>query len=111
MTVESYLARTKDGFLLPMERICRPDVVHRRSRHPVLLMHGLFQSSGIFVCNEEHSLAFYLASRGYDVWLGNVRGFCEHESLDCGSEEYWDWCLDDVVQVFCPLLLLVHSIW
>ena len=39
-------------------------------RPPVLLMHALMQDSESFLCGGEHSLAFYLANAGFDVWLG-----------------------------------------
>jgi hypothetical protein len=35
--------------------------------YPILIMHGLFQCSGVFFCNEERSLPFVLAELGYDV--------------------------------------------
>lgn len=64
---------------------------------PILLQHGLFQSSGIFLTNENDSLAFVLANEGYDVWLGNNRGvLLEHVSLKPQEEKFWDWSLDDL---------------
>lgn len=42
---------------------------------PILLMHGLLSSSDVFILNDENkALAFVLANRAYDVWLGNNRG-------------------------------------
>lgn len=54
-----------------------------RKRYPVLMIHGLLQSGGAFCCNDDDSLAFYLAKSGYDVWIGNNRcGFePKHTSL------------------------------
>lgn len=64
---------------------------HRR--YPVLLMHGLLQSSGAYCCTDDRSLAFYLAKSGYDVWLGNNR--CgtnpRHIQLDYTDPRMWAW--------------------
>jgi len=60
---ERHRAVTKDGFVLEIFRINRADVQARR--RAVVLQHGLFMSSGIFVTNEEESLAFVLADLGY----------------------------------------------
>ncbi|CAK4033914.1 Sterol esterase 2 [Lecanosticta acicola] len=64
-----------------------------RKKYPVLMMHGLLQSAGAFCCNDDDSLAFYLAKSGYDVWLGNNRcGFNpKHTSLDYGDPRMWAW--------------------
>lgn len=62
-------------------------------KYPVLMMHGLLQSSGAFCTNDDDSLAFYLAKSGYDVWLGNNRcGFDpRHTSLQYEDPRMWAW--------------------
>ena len=59
---EEHRVVTKDGFVLPLFRIRARD--SDRVGRPVILQHGLFMSSGVFVTNERDSLAFYLADRG-----------------------------------------------
>jgi hypothetical protein len=68
----------------------------------VLLLHGLLQASGTFCVNDESSLAFFLCKSGYDVWLGNNRGYFkpEHKFLKPSNPKFWAWnlrqmgCLD-----------------
>lgn len=90
---------TEDGFILSLHHIWRKDNPPASNLHPVLILHGLFQCSGNFVCNEGESLAFWLADRGYDVWLGNNRGVRledAHLKLHPGDPEYWDWGLREL---------------
>lgn len=62
-------------------------------KYPVLLLHGLLQSSGAYCCTGPSSLAFYLAKAGYDVWLGNNRcGFKpRHTLLRYPDPRMWAW--------------------
>jgi len=79
LDAEEFEVQTEDGFLITMQHIYDPgDPPHcpdenvgekddrgesangKRRKYPVLLMHGLLQSSGAFCVNDEDSLAFYL---------------------------------------------------
>ncbi|KAL2184319.1 alpha/beta-hydrolase [Thermothelomyces heterothallicus CBS 203.75] len=66
---------------------------NQKPKFPVLLMHGLLQSSGAYCVNDDASLAFYLCKSGYDVWLGNNRcGFSpKHALLDYSDPRMWCW--------------------
>ena len=65
----------------------------RKRKYPVLLMHGLLQSSGAYCATDDSSLAFYLCKSGYDVWLGNNRcGFNpRHQLLNPTDPRMWNW--------------------
>ncbi|KAK8089840.1 hypothetical protein PG997_004801 [Apiospora hydei] len=71
----------------------RPETPGQKRKFPVLLLHGLMQSSGAYCVNDEDSLAFYLCKSGYDVWLGNNRcGFKpKHVSLEYADPRMWCW--------------------
>ena len=59
---------------------------------PVLILHGLFQSSGSFVTSEDRSLAFWLAKQaGYQVYLGNTRGVFDmgHKNFGRNDPRFW----------------------
>ena len=64
-----------------------------KRRYPILLVHGLLQSSGAYCVNDDSSLAFYLCKSGYDVWLGNNRcGFNpKHQLLSSADPRMWNW--------------------
>lgn len=76
-------------------------------KFPVLMMHGLLQSSGAFCTNDDASLAFYLCKAGYDVWLGNNRcGFHpEHTLLSYNDPRMWAWNIRQMGVMDLPALV------
>lgn len=120
LDVEDFRVQTEDGFIITLWHVFNPQeystlpLEQRRERgpavfgepkkgaasremlnrkYPVLLIHGLLQSSGTYCTNDDDSLAFYLCKSGYDVWLGNNR--CglhpEHTSLSPSDPRMWSW--------------------
>lgn len=98
---------------------------NEKKKYPVLMIHGLLQSSGAYCTNDDDSLAFYLAKSGYDIWLGNNRcGFHpKHTLLSYEDPRMWAWnirqmgvmdlpaMISKVLQVtgFPKLALIAHS--
>lgn len=76
-------------------------------KYPVLLIHGLLQSAGAFCCNDDDSLAFFLAKSGYDVWLGNNRcGFLpKHTMLQYSDPRMWAWNIRQMGVLDLPALI------
>ncbi|EDV93986.1 GH25149 [Drosophila grimshawi] len=63
---EEHKIETNDGFLLTAHRI------PKRGGPPVLLVHGLQDSSAAWLVNgPDKALAYLLSNRGYDVWMLN----------------------------------------
>ncbi|KAK0656648.1 Alpha/Beta hydrolase protein [Cercophora newfieldiana] len=119
LNVESYEVQTEDGFIIDLWHVYDPREYtplpeeqrkHRgpetfqpsakkplkkdpKLKFPVLLMHGLLQSSGAYCVNDDSSLAFYLCKSGFDVWLGNNRcGFePKHTLLTYSDPRMWCW--------------------
>lgn len=89
---------TEDGYILTLHRI--PHGLNNTSEQnkPVaLLMPGLLCNSAFFLVNgEKASLGFWLANRGYDVWVANYRGTTHsrrHLTLDPDEDKssFWDY--------------------
>ena len=76
-------------------------------KYPILLMHGLLQSSGAYCTNDDSSLAFHLCKSGYDVWLGNNRcGFHpEHQLLHATDPRMWNWNIRQMGVMDLPALV------
>ncbi|KAL9469159.1 hypothetical protein ACSS6W_010853 [Trichoderma asperelloides] len=119
LDVEEFEVETEDGFIIdlwhvydpkeytPLDKASReklgPTVFegsgpgsgdpNKKRKFPVLLMHGLLQSSGAYCCNDDQSLAFWLCKSGFDVWLGNNRcGFKpKHVLLEYSDPRMWCW--------------------
>ncbi len=75
------------------EQVAHSSSSTKRPKFPVLLIHGLLQSSGAYCVNDDDSLAFYLCKSGFDVWLGNNRcGFHpKHTVLHTSDPRMWCW--------------------
>ena len=69
-------------------------------------MHGLLGSSDSFITNDENkALAFVLANRGYDVWLGNNRGNKHgknHILLSTKDKIFWEFSFDEMALYDLP---------
>ncbi|KAH6890565.1 Alpha/Beta hydrolase protein [Thelonectria olida] len=119
LEVETFEVQTEDGFIIELWHVYDPKEYTKldgnaraqqgpdvfpspkkklknataKPKFPVLLMHGLLQSSGAFCCNDDDSLAFWLCKSGYDVWLGNNRcGFKpKHVLLEYSDPRMWAW--------------------
>ncbi|KAK2629485.1 hypothetical protein QTJ16_000305 [Diplocarpon rosae] len=78
----------------------------KKQKFPVLMIHGLLQSAGVYCTNDEHSLAFWLCKQGYDVWLGNMRsGFTpEHIDLKPSDPNMWNWDIRHMATLDLPSL-------
>ncbi|KAJ4858413.1 alpha/beta-hydrolase lipase region domain-containing protein [Trichoderma breve] len=133
LDVETFKVETEDGFIIelwhvydpkehvPLDETSReklgptvfqeptqqPGNPGKKRKFPVLLMHGLLQSSGAYCCNDDQSLAFWLCKSGYDVWLGNNRcGFKpQHVLLDYGDPRMWCWNIRQMGVFDLPALI------
>ena len=116
--LETHFVTTKDGYVLGIFRIPHGRAVEPEShfktdaeaaRPPVLLQHGLLDSSGTWAINfPQQSLAFILADAGYDVWLGNSRGNAfsrNHTGFSPSSAAFWDFSFDDMAEYDFPAVL------
>ena len=77
LTVETHTVLTEDGYILGLVRIPGTKLGdHPKSMNgpPVMLMHGIIDSSDGWIVHDDESPAFELARAGYDVWMGNNRG-------------------------------------
>ena len=108
---ENHYVTTEDGYKLKMYRIPGNKTYDkdRNQLPPVLLQHGIFDSSDGWVCNgEEHSIAFVLAKNNFDVWLANSRGnkYCkEHEKFSPQSFEFWQFSFNEMGNYDIPAVI------
>lgn len=88
---------TADGVRLAIHRI-RPEGPRRESAPAVVLLHGL-GSNGFGFLLPRRSLATWLAARGYDCFVPELRGAGESSHRD------FAWDLDDYLTQDLPALL------
>lgn len=107
--IEEFLVTTQDGFNIEIQHIVVPGESHAefKRRYPVLMLHGLLQSSAAYCTSGENSLAFFLVKNGYDVWLGNNRcGFHpSHVKLGSMNLGMWSWRIQELGTLDVPCLV------
>lgn len=113
--LEEHFVQTADGYVLGLYRIPHgrtspPDGTHPGPlRPPVLLQHGLLDSSATWVVNKpDQSLGFILADAGYDVWLSNSRGNAfsrNHTGFSPATAAFWDFSFDDMADYDLPAVV------
>ncbi|CCE63399.1 hypothetical protein TPHA_0E03090 [Tetrapisispora phaffii CBS 4417] len=99
--IETIEIETDDGFIIELWHLIPNSNSNIKTHgHPVLLLHGLLQSSGSFASSGKKSLAYFLCTSGYDVWLGNNRcGFepkYNHSKLK--KDDVWDWDVKEMIK-------------
>jgi hypothetical protein len=73
--VEIHDVTTEDGYILRVFRIQAKNSQIKQGLKPILLQHGLLDSSDTWLVNDEDKApGFMIANKGYDVWMSNSRG-------------------------------------
>ncbi len=98
---ERYKARTVDGWNLSLYRYRAAGEPHP---FPVICSHGMAGSHLIFDLHPEYSLARYLARRGFDTWLVDLRGRGESWP-DGGPTPRLQWNFDDFAERDLPTVV------
>ncbi|XP_017099328.2 lipase 3 isoform X2 [Drosophila bipectinata] len=91
---ENHTVETDDGYILTLHRIARPGAI------PVLLVHGLLDSSATWVMmGPNKALGYLLYDQGYDVWMANVRGNTysrKHVKYSTHHAKFWDFTFHEM---------------
>lgn len=111
--LERHRITTEDGYILEIHRIPHGLRNSQEKNKPVvLLQHGLLCSSADWVNNAvtKNSLAFLLADKGYDVWLGNQRGNTwsrKHSFFNPNINRnlFWNFSWDEIGRYDLPAMI------
>lgn len=109
--VETHEVVTEDGYVLTLHRIPhgKNDSDLTAYRPVVFLQHGLLCTSSMWLLNLPHqSAGFLFADRGFDVWLGNMRGNSyskKHVQMDSESADFWRFSWQDMAEYDLPAMI------
>jgi poly[(R)-3-hydroxyalkanoate] polymerase subunit PhaC len=92
---ERHYATTDDGWELALYRYAPTPGSGLAAPVPVVMGHGMCGSRLIFDCDERSSLARFLAGRGFDTWLVDLRGRLESWPPGRTGDPTLQWCFDD----------------
>ncbi|XP_022119722.2 gastric triacylglycerol lipase [Pieris rapae] len=99
---EEHTVVTEDQYLLTVFRIVRGRNCKGKIKSPpVILMHGLLQSSDAWLdAGPSAGLAYLLADACYDLWVGNQRGNYygrRHMKYNPDEDaEFWNFSVDEI---------------
>lgn len=97
-TITKETAATSDGVTLAMKR-------YKSGGTPVILCHGIVQNQACMDLGVAgSSLAQYLADKGYDVWVCNLRSHGKG-TYKSGSSGNWDWAIDEFAAYDVPAIV------
>lgn len=104
-------SNSSSDFTDRIERESSSFYISNNMKQPILIQHGILDSSDGFLCNkEEKCLPLFLASKGYDVWLGNNRGnYYSEEHLfydyNKNSKDYYNFSFDEIGRYDIPSMI------
>ncbi|CAH2986858.1 unnamed protein product [Chilo suppressalis] len=110
-STEQYSVVTQDGYILKIFRIAQSKNCHQRKfLPPVLMMHGLLESSDSWTdAGVNAGLAYLLSDACFDSWLGNFRGNYysrRHKTLDPNKDKpFWKFSADEMGLYDVPALV------
>ena len=115
---EAHDVETDDGYIIRIFRIKHPLLTP--TGRAVLLQHPLVGESANWLINSAdgsfndntsvvgNNLGFELAKRGFDVWLGNVRGNTygeRHRTLSKSDPRFWQFSMDEHSALDLPAMI------
>ncbi|XP_059055858.1 lipase 1-like [Achroia grisella] len=99
---EEHTVLTEDGYLLKIFRVTKAKNCKGRKRSPpVILMHGLLQSSDSWLdAGPNAGLAYLISDACHDLWVANCRGNYysrNHLELDPDkNSQFWKFSVDEI---------------
>ncbi|CAK1543691.1 unnamed protein product [Leptosia nina] len=98
---EEHTVVTEDGYMLTIFRIVKQNCQGVMNGPPVVLMHGLLQSSDAWLdAGPDAGLAYLLADACFDLWVGNQRGNYyarRHVRYDPDADaDFWNFSVDEI---------------
>lgn len=106
IVIEEFEVETDDGFIIDLWHLKHDD---EKIVPPVLMLHGLLQSSGSFASSGRKSLAYFMHQSGFDVWLGNNRCGLKPKwnksKFKNDKRKKWDWDLYEMVKFDIKVLV------
>ncbi|CAG4991878.1 unnamed protein product [Colias eurytheme] len=100
---EEHNVTTEDGYILTLHHLPGEGM-------PILLMHGIADTSETWLIRGNTSLGITLAEMGHDIWIGDCRGnkySRRHVSLDPDNdaEQFWNFTFTEIGNYDLPALI------
>lgn len=113
---EAHKVVTQDGYILTVFRIQKKGSTIKSGLKPILLQHGLLDSSDTWLINDENlAPGFIFANGNYDVWMGNSRGnkhSRNHTKFNPDKDkQFWEFSFQHMADFDLPAVFAyIHNI-
>ncbi|KAG5881668.1 hypothetical protein JTB14_010239 [Gonioctena quinquepunctata] len=110
--LEHHAVTSEDGYILTIFRLVDTKKMNMRNRQPLVVEHGVLLDGISWMLSGNHSLAFYFADAGFDVWVINSRGTTysrKHTNGSISEKDYWNFSFHEVAIHDTPQIMELIS--
>jgi pimeloyl-ACP methyl ester carboxylesterase len=107
---EVFTCKTRDMHTLVLWRCFPPEDTSCTHKHSVILCHGFASNRFTFDLDPSVSVADYMATKGWDTWVIELRGSGKSKNTGPSTAESLSWCFEDHVEDVRAIIEKVYTV-
>jgi pimeloyl-ACP methyl ester carboxylesterase len=107
---EVFTCTTRDVHTLILWRCIPPIEKNRVHENSVVLCHGFASNRFTFDLNPDVSVVDYMATKGWDTWVVELRGSGKSKNTGPNTESSHSWCFEDHIEDLRTIIQKVYTV-